>query len=56
MFYAGDVVKVSDGVYRDFGTFGWMVGIGHTCSLNVKFLHDYSRLLNIYRELKSADS
>ena len=57
MFDAGDVVKVPDGFDCDFGTFGWMVGIGHvSSSLNVKFLHNYSILLNISRELKNADS
>ena len=48
------MVKVSDGVYGNFGPFGRVVWIFHFSSSKVKFLHDYSILLNIGRELKIA--
>ena len=48
------MVKVSDGVYSDFRPFGRVVRIFHFSSSKVKFLHDYSILLNIGRELKIA--
>lgn len=50
------MVKVPDGVNGDFTSFRGVVGIAHKSSLDVKFLHDYSILLNIYRELKNAFS
>ena len=57
MFDGGDVVKVPDGFDCDFGPFGRMVRVHMASrSLKVKFVHKYSTLLNICRELKSADS
>lgn len=57
LFDGADVVGVSDGFNRNFAAFGRVVRVGHVeGSFKVKFLHDYSIILNICRELKVADA
>ncbi|SBW10644.1 hypothetical protein KL86DPRO_60238 [uncultured delta proteobacterium] len=53
LFYAGDVVEVSDGFNGDFATLDRVIAIFHKCSLNVKYLPVIIILLNIGRELKN---